>query len=317
LLALAVFGIGLKSAESVDVFSLKLTIHYYRDFHRVCPALIFTKSSGFMAKSTNSAPSIGPENPIPLESQRVLITRPAAQSARLAAKLEQLGAKVVCQPVIRIQAPDDYLGLDRSLEQLDTFQWVAFSSRNAVQFFLDRLISRVGSAEPLKALKIAAVGPATAQALTERGFPPDVIPLIATGASLAQHLGSLARNQNVLIPCGNRSSSGLSDGLTANGIQFVESIAYASTDVTSADPAVAQAIEKGHFDWITITSPAIARSTVNLFGQRLAHTQLASISPNTSAALNALGFPPAVEAREFHMDGLIEAILKLNPPAAH
>ncbi len=88
---------------------------------------------------------------------------------------------------------------------------------------------------------------------------------------------------------------------------------YRSVDVTSAEPTVAAALAEGRIDWITVTSSAIARSLAALFGDDLRRAQLASISPITSATLRELGYPPDVEAREYDMAGLADAICA-GPP---
>ena len=69
-------------------------------------------------------------------------------------------------------------------------------------------------------------------------------------------------------------------------------------------------MEAGKFDWVTVSSPSIARSLAAMFGRSLAKTKLASISPVTSEALTELGYPPAVEARQYTLDGIVQAIVE-------
>ena len=78
----------------------------------------------------------------------------------------------------------------------------------------------------------------------------------------------------------------------------------------AADPEIAAALAAGKIDWITVTSSAIARSLVALFGEQLRQARLASISPVTTATLVELGFPPAAEAAEYTMAGVAEAIMR-------
>ena len=98
-------------------------------------------------------------------------------------------------------------------------------------------------------------------------------------------------------------------GAVAGRGAIVEQIVvYTSSDVQAADPAVVAALAAGRVDWITVTSSSIARSIAALFGQQLRRTRLASISPVTSQTLRELGHPPTVEAREYTMAGLVDAI---------
>ena len=85
-------------------------------------------------------------------------------------------------------------------------------------------------------------------------------------------------------------------------------VVYSSRDVEAADPLVAAAFSSGRIDWVTVTSSAIARAIVALFGEQLRGTRLASISPVTAQILRELGYPPAAEATEYTMAGLVHAI---------
>ena len=85
---------------------------------------------------------------------------------------------------------------------------------------------------------------------------------------------------------------------------------YSTNDVETADPQVAAALAAGRVDWVTVTSSAIARAIVGLFGEQLRKARLASISPVTSQTLRELGHPPAAEAAEYTMAGLVAAILE-------
>jgi uroporphyrinogen III methyltransferase/synthase len=85
--------------------------------------------------------------------------------------------------------------------------------------------------------------------------------------------------------------------------------AYTSRDVPQADADAAAALRAGEVDWVTVTSSAIARSLKAMFGDDLKRSQLASISPVTSGVLRELGYEPAVEAAEYTMAGLVQAML--------
>ena len=107
----------------------------------------------------------------------------------------------------------------------------------------------------------------------------------------------------------SRGREVLSEELTAAGAHVEQVVVYSSTDVQEAGPAAKQSLEEGTIDWVTVTSSAIARSLVRLFGDDLRRAKLASISPITSETLRSLGHEPSVEATEYTMDGVVNAIL--------
>jgi uroporphyrinogen III methyltransferase/synthase len=161
-------------------------------------------------------------------------------------------------------------------------------------------------------LRIAAIGPGTADRLAEAHLRADLVPDQYRAEALAASLCAE-------IPCGRkrfllvRASRGrevLAETLRAAGGTVEQAVAYRSTDVAHADPEIAELLHAGKVDWLTITSSAIARATKSLFGDDLKKTKLASISPITSATLDELGLEPAVEATDYTLDGVVAAILR-------
>src|SRR5207253_2576574 len=135
----------------------------------------------------------------PLFGKHVLITRPRAQAAELAVRLEQEGAVTHIEPVIDIKEPADWGPVERALQNLARFNWLVFTSANGVQAFLGRL-KHVGL--DLRALgksKLAAIGPGTAEALRAFHLKPDLVPLEYRSESLALALKEPARGQRVLL----------------------------------------------------------------------------------------------------------------------
>ena len=102
----------------------------------------------------------------------------------------------------------------------------------------------------------------------------------------------------------------LAERLSEAGADVRQIVVYSSTDVIEPDPEVAEALAAGRIDWITVTSSAIARSLVGLFGDDLCRSRLASISPITSEVLGELGYAAAAEASEYTMEGVVQAILE-------
>jgi uroporphyrinogen III methyltransferase/synthase len=244
----------------------------------------------------------------PLFGVRVLVTRAADQAPTLAAALADLGADVRVQPAIEIGAPEDWRPLDAALARLDSYDWLVFSSANGVRAFLDRLLAH----RDLRALghvKLAAIGPASAEELARYRLRADVVPDEYRAESLAASLlDEAARGRRFLLARASRGREVLADQIAAHGGHVEQVVVYTSRDVAAADDEIAGQLRAGKIDWITVTSSAIARSLSRMFGDDLKKTSLASISPITSQTLHELGHEVAVEARTYTMEGLVEAL---------
>ena len=245
----------------------------------------------------------------PMFGQRILVTRPQEQSAPMVARLTELGAECMLQPVIHIGPPADWNPIDAAIESLDCFDWVVFSSANGVQYFLDRLLDRGYDARKLGLAKLAAIGPGTAEKLREYRLNADLQPAEYRAESLADALNVRAAGARFLLIRASRGREVLAEGLVARGGKVEQVVAYASTDIEAPDPENALQLAAGKFDWVTVTSSAIARSLLRLFGEDLRKCKLASISPVTSGTLRELGFVPAVEAIHYTGEGLVQAVL--------
>jgi uroporphyrinogen III methyltransferase/synthase len=243
-----------------------------------------------------------------LFGQRVLVTRPRCQARALVERLEEMGALVSIQPAIRIGPPSDWGKVDAALERIDQYDWLVFSSSNGVQYLLDRLEQKHGDLRRLGGLRLAAIGPGTAEELARYRLRADFVPDEYRAEALAEKLAGEPAATRFLLARASRGREVLAETLAAAGHRVEQVVVYSSADVEQAEADVLEAIESGRLDWITVTSSSIARSLVRLFGQRLRRTKLASISPVTSAVLQELGYPPTVEAAPYTMEGVAEAI---------
>lgn len=245
----------------------------------------------------------------PLFGRRILVTRPHHQNASLAERLAELGAVVLTQPAIEIRAPNDWQPLDRAIRDLSVYDWAVFSSSNGVRFFLERLLGQHGDLRRLGGVRLAAIGPGTAEELAAFRLQADLIPTEYRAEALAECLAGQAAGKRFLLIRASRGREVLAESLSAAGANVEQVVAYQSTDVEQPDPQVAAALADGQIDWITVTSSAIAKALVGLFGEGLRNARLASISPVTSETMQRLGFPPAAEATQYTMEGLTAAIL--------
>jgi uroporphyrinogen III methyltransferase/synthase len=246
----------------------------------------------------------------PLFGQTVLVTRPIEQARRMRAKLAELGANVQVQPAIEICDPTDWTPVDDALHRLATFDWLVFSSANGVQYLLDRLPACGLDLRALGGVRLAAIGPATVERLAEHHLLADIQPDEHRAEALAEALAGDAAGKRILLARASRGREVLSEQLITAGAEVEQVVAYTSRDTTTSNPDIAEALREGRVDWVTVTSSAIARSLVGLFGDDLRNARLATISPITSEVLRCLGHEAAVEAAEYTTDGVIEAIME-------
>ena len=171
------------------------------------------------------------------------------------------------------------------MRRLDQFDWLVFSSANGVQHLLARLFSLGRDLRALGGIKLAAIGPGTAEALASWHLNTDLVPDEYRAESLADELTPYVSGKRVLLARASRGREVLAERLEQAGAHVSQVVVYESTDVERADLEVEAAFLNGQIDWITVTSSAIAQSAVRLFAEILGKAKFASISPITSQSL--------------------------------
>jgi len=246
----------------------------------------------------------------PLSGVNVMVCRPKEQAGSLCQALQRQGAQVLLQPAIEISPPDDWSPVDAVLSRLDEFDWIVFSSANGVRQLLDRLLATNRDVRALGNVKLATIGPGTTEALADYRLKTDLQPGDEYRAeTLAAALAGEANGKRFLLARASRGRELLLKQLESAGGIVEQVVVYRSTDIAEPDPEIATQLDAGQIDYISVTSSAMARSLVALFGEQLNKTRLASISPITSETLRELGFEPALEAEAYTMPGLVQAII--------
>lgn len=248
-------------------------------------------------------------NKRPLFGRTVLVTRPEHQADALSKRLTELGARVLCQPAIEIAPPADWAAVDSTIQRLDEFQWLAFSSANGVEHFLNRVLALGHDMRLLGHLKLAAIGPATEHALGKFHLHADLRPDTYRAEALAETLLPHVKGQRVLLLRASRGREVLAETLAADAAIVEQVVVYESTDILTPREEISAALVTGKIDFITVTSSAIARSLANMFGEALLSARLAAISPLTADTLAELGYPASAVADSFTGEGLVDAIL--------
>jgi len=251
---------------------------------------------------------------LPLFGQRIVVTRPREEAGRSASALETLGAEVVIAPTVEIRPIDDAGPMDAAIDRLADYDWLVFTSMNGVRSFLGRLFERGGDLRALGGLKLAAIGPSTAEALERFHLRADLVPPSFRSESLAEALASVAAGSRILLARADRGRTILKDELSR--LADVDQVAvYRNADAEALPDLLVDRIVGGSIDWITLTSSAIVARLHALLPeparQKIGReVKLASISPVTTQAAANLGWTVAAEASSYTWDGLVEAIIR-------
>lgn len=246
----------------------------------------------------------------PLFGRQIVVTRASQNSTALSDKLRELGAEVIEMPATRISRLD-LATLRARIENAGDYQWIVFTSQNAVAIFWEQLLASGRDSRALHGLKICAVGPATAAALLQRGIAVDILPerFVAEGLLEKLALRDDMAGAAVLYVTSEGARDVLPDGLTALGAEVDVVHAYRSLNDGSGAGRLKRALEAGNVDLVTFTSASTVRGYVDAVGEDLSmRARAASIGPITSEAVIAAGIELRCEAEESTIDGLVTAI---------
>ena len=239
----------------------------------------------------------------PLKGKRVLVTRSPEQASELVSLLSQRGAVPVLLPLIRVEAAGDPSQIAAAAADLESYDWVVFSSVNGVEHFFKHLR---GGALPRKA---AAVGPATAQALEAAGVAPLFVPSEHTGAGLAR--GLLEREaggfsgRRVLFPCALEHDPQAAGILRAAGAAVTELTVYRTV---TEDPGPEDlAALAGEIQAALFLSGSAARAAGGFAG-RLSGAVVGCIGPSTAEAAREAGIRVDVVPAEHTSEALVDAL---------
>jgi uroporphyrinogen III methyltransferase/synthase len=244
----------------------------------------------------------------PLAGRTVLVTRPEGQGDEITAAIRAAGGACLHVPLVQITPPDSWEPLDAAIRRADGYDWIVFASVNGARSFADRLRAAGRDARSLGTARIAAVGPATRRELEARGIAVDLAPATFSSEGLAAAFANQPPRGRFLLVRADRGRDVLPRDLESRGHLVDEVVAYVSRPVEALAADALADLDRAGIDWITVTSPAIAAAAVKACGERLRHWRIASISPLTSAALQAAGFEPTAEAERATAGALVEAI---------
>lgn len=248
----------------------------------------------------------------PLQDRRILVTRRSEQAGSLVEALSALGATVVEVPLIAQAPPADAAPLDHALGRLAGYDWLAFTSANAVEAVADGL-ARLGAGLPAH-VRLASVGPATAQAIAERftGRSTDLQPPAhyrAEGLVEAFQAHDLA-GRHVLLPVSDRARGTLAAGLRAQGAEVELVVAYRTVTPDDARARLERALAE-RIDLLVLASPSAVEGLVAALGARARGLAVAVIGPVTEEAARQAGLSVRAVASPATAQGLAAAAQRL------
>jgi uroporphyrinogen III methyltransferase/synthase len=261
----------------------------------------------------------------PLEGRAIVVTRAAAQAQRFVSLLHAAGARVIETPTISIEPPASWAPLDAALETAATFAWLIFTSVNGVAMVDRRLTARRLTWSCFARARVAAIGPATAEALAEHGVRVEIVPDEYRAEGLADRLRpELAAGDRILLPRAALTRDVLVKQLTQFGAAVTEVPAYSTKRAGPSGTALRQALAAGTVDAVTFTSSSTARNFAELFTEEerrawLTSVTVASIGPITAATAAEYGLVTRVMPSEYTIPALARAIedyFSRMPPGA-
>lgn len=253
---------------------------------------------------------------LPLWGKRIVVTRARAQASALAEGINELGGQAIEFPSILIKPEEDLRPLHRAFQSLDKYEWIIFTSVNAVDIFFDELIRQGMDIRDLKGVKICAIGPATEKRLIDRGLRVDSIPDEYRAEGIIKELKTrIVPSQWVLLPRARGARAILPDSLHRLGAHVNEVYLYEAITASKLSRDSLDQILNGAVDYLTFTSSSTVTNFVKIVGEenvpRIAEQiKVACIGPVTADTARKMGFIVHITADEYTISGLLKALVQ-------
>ncbi len=251
----------------------------------------------------------------PLFGKRILITRPRHQAQEFRRQLAELGAEVIAFPTIEIREPGSWDSLDEAIRQVERYQWLIFTSANGVHHFFARYQRLGRDLRDLKGVRIAAIGPATAKAVSQFGLVVEVLPDEFKAEGLLESLrGKVLKGARILLPRAEQARDVLPVELKKQGAQVDVVEAYQAVAPATGRDRLLQILEERRLDMIVFTSSSTVTNLAEMFkpdslATTLEQTVVATIGPITAKTAEDLGLQVKVQPSQYSMPSLLKAIL--------
>lgn len=250
----------------------------------------------------------------PFFGKRVLVTRTREQASRLSETIHALGGEPVEYPTISIAEPDDYATMDRAIQEIESFDWIIFTSVNGVVSFFKRLRHHRQDVRSLHRARLCAIGPKTREALENYGLLVETVPGEYRAEEIVRELqDKIASGDRVLLPRAAIARKVLPEALTAMGAVVTEIPAYRTLTGGGASGQITDMLQRKEIQVITFTSSSTVQNFVKILdvpnlSALLEGITVACIGPITADTARDLGVKVDVVAGEYTIEGLVKSI---------
>lgn len=250
---------------------------------------------------------------LPLAGCKIVVTRPKELISQMADRLRKQGAEVLELPAIALSPVEDDRKIRECLEQLEKYQWIAFTSPSGVKIFFEFLKKNGKDIRALGRAKIAAIGKGTKRELEARGMYPDLMPEVFDGASLGKKMAECCEeNSYILIPRAAIGNAEIIRELSVRKDLVVDDVAtYETRYEVQSIVDESGAFERGEIDYAVFTSASTVRGFVHaLPGLEYSKVKAVCIGKQTAAQAEEYGMH-TYTAKEASIDSLVELVIQL------
>ena len=250
----------------------------------------------------------------PLFGRRILVTRAREQASEFKEKLEELGAHCIEFPTIAIEPPPSWEPLDDAISRLSSYDWVVFTSVNGVRFFMERLLHSGLDVRELKGVRLAAIGPKTAESLRKYGLRLDLVPREYRAEAILEGLaGEKVEGMRFLVPRAMVARDILPDTLRQRGAEVEVVPAYQTVLPSRKSPEILDRLLKREIHCVTFTSSSTVSNFFSLFDRVEIHAALqgaaiACIGPITADTAEEFGLRTDIMPAEYTIPALVQSI---------
>ena len=250
-----------------------------------------------------------------LRGKRILVTRARSQASSLVQRIESLGGEVVEFPTIEIRPPESYGPLDQAINQIESYDWLIFTSVNGVEQFLNRFEKLGKNIADLAGIEVGAIGPETAKRLTAAQIQPSLVPKQYQAEGILEALiPETVLGKRILIPRAAKARDILPQTLRQWGARVDVVEAYQTVLPQVDVSALCRLLRDGTIDMITFTSSSTATNFAAMLRDQdlprlLSRTVIACIGPITRKTVEDLGMRPEIVSEEFTIPGLVSAMV--------
>ncbi len=254
----------------------------------------------------------------PLFGKRMVVTRTREQASELVSRLEEHGAECLEYSTIHIEAVDDYQLLDQAVADMESYDWILFTSLNAITYFFKRLNELNRDSRILAGIRIGAVGRATADALLQYGLLADLIPEKFTGAGLAESLiAGKVEGKNILLPRALKAMETLPEMLNDAGAKVTVAPVYRNVPPKGRRDELRSQLQEGEIDLLTFTSSSTVTNFLTMVDadspeqlrKLLDGVKIAAIGPITAETVTDNGLTVDIQPDNYTIIDMVDAIV--------